>query len=134
MRIILTSLPPNFTFEDLSKLISKSLYPNYFKFMKLALTFPIGSVKCKRSISALVRIHTLNHTNMNYDGFTNLCLLAIEPDFMSTIPTAQIVSKFAETKSRQLLLSVAARELFIGGLKIIISITTNNFYLDFYNS
>ena len=29
---------------------------------------------------------------------------------------------------------VAARELFIGGLKIIISITTNNFYLDFYNS
>ena len=31
--------------------------------------------------------------------------------------------------------TVATRELFIWGvLKIIISITTNNFYLDFYNS
>ena len=28
MRMISTSLPPNFTFDDLSKLISKSLYPN----------------------------------------------------------------------------------------------------------
>ena len=104
MRMVSTSLPPNFTFEDLSKLISKSLYPNYFKLLQLALTFPIGSVKCERSISALRRIHTFNRTNMNYDRLTNLCLLAIEPNIMSSIPTAQIVSKFAETKSRRLLL------------------------------
>ena len=50
MRMISTSMPPNFTFEDLSKLILKSLYPNYLKLMQMAVTFPIGSVKCERSI------------------------------------------------------------------------------------
>ena len=66
--------------------------------MQLALTFPIGSVKCETSISTLLRIYTFNRTNMNYDRLTNLCLLAIDPNFMSSIITAQIVSKFAETK------------------------------------
>ena len=74
--------------------------------MQLALTFQIGSVKCERSILAFLQIHTFNRTNMNYlyHRLTNLCLLAIKLNFMYSIPIAQIVSKFAETKSRRLLL------------------------------
>ena len=67
--------------SDVFKFVDQAK-PNYYKLLQLALTLPVSSVKCKRTISVLRRVHNYMRTTMSDSRLTELSLLAIEKDIL----------------------------------------------------
>lgn len=71
--------------------VKKSLYPNYYKLLQLALTLPISSVKCERSISVLRRVYNYNRSIMIIDRLSNLSFFAINFHLIDPINNERII-------------------------------------------
>lgn len=65
---------------------TNQLYPNFLKLFKIALTIPIVSASCERSICAVKDIK-ISFTPMLSDVFSNISILYTEKDLSKTIPT-----------------------------------------------
>ena len=73
------------TFDDVIQRLSKQQYPNYYKLYQLALTIPVGSVSCERSISVLRRVHNYNRTTMLQSRLSASSILLIESEIMEQL-------------------------------------------------
>jgi len=71
--------------EDLTSVLSKDIYPNIFKLLKVALTLSISSSTCERSFSAMIRIKTWLKSSMLQNRFNNLAIISTENDISKTI-------------------------------------------------
>lgn len=91
--------------NTLKSIVSSASYPNFFKLLQVALTIPVGSSKCERSISAMRRVRNYLRMSMGQDRFTQLSMLAIERDLVSQLTLSELVDTFAEQKSRRIVLT-----------------------------
>ena len=71
---------------------------------QLALTFPIGSVKCERSISSLRRVHNYTRSTMGQSRLCNLAILTIESEILGSISNDKLIDQFALTGPHKILL------------------------------
>ena len=104
MSLAKVELNQNYSLDNIQTKVLQAKYPLYFKLLRLALTFPIGSVKCERSISVLRRVHNFCRTTMLQDRLSDLSLLAIESDVLANIPTSTFDEIFSNDRSRRIML------------------------------
>lgn len=91
--------------DEIIKRLSKQQYPNYYKLYQLALTLPVGSVKCERSISVLRRVHNFNRSTMSQSRLCALSILTIESELMENLNNKSLIDQFAATRRHRVLLS-----------------------------
>jgi len=89
--------------EALTSVLSKTIYPNMYKLMQVALTLPISSSTCERSFSAMRRIKTWLRSSMLQNRFNNLAIISIENDISKKIDKEAILDLFAQ-KNRYIIL------------------------------
>ena len=97
-RLIPDSKP---TLKSISAITTSNTYPNFFKLLQVAITLPIGSSTCERSISVMRRIRNYTRTTQPNNRFSSLALLAVENDITAALDSARLVDQFAESGSRR---------------------------------
>ncbi|XP_050065414.1 zinc finger MYM-type protein 1-like [Aphis gossypii] len=68
-------LSNKFGLKELKQVISKTVYPNLFKLLQVALVLPISSASCERSFSAMRRIKSWTRTTMGQERLSYLTYL-----------------------------------------------------------
>jgi len=87
--------------EDLKKLLlDKTVYPNLYSLIQVALSIPVSSATCERSFSAMRRIKTWLRTSMHQERFTNLSLIHIKREISNNICTDNILDEFSKKDRR----------------------------------
>ncbi|XP_060856949.1 zinc finger MYM-type protein 1-like [Metopolophium dirhodum] len=89
-------LSNKFGLKELKQVISKTVYPNLFKLLQVALVLPISSASCERSFSATRRIKSWTRTTMGQERLSDLSIIHIESDLV--IDKDIMLNKFAENK------------------------------------
>lgn len=67
-------------YETLKQNISKSVFPNLYKLLQVAISIPISSATCEQSFSVMRKVKTWR-TSMLQEKFNNSSILYIEKDF-----------------------------------------------------
>ena len=62
---------------------------------QLALSLPVGSVKCERSISTLRRVHNYSRVTIQQSRLCELSLLSIESQILETLSVESIIDELA---------------------------------------
>ncbi|XP_060866715.1 zinc finger MYM-type protein 1-like [Metopolophium dirhodum] len=70
-------LSNKFGLKELKQVISKTVYPNLFKLLQVALVLPISSASCERSFSAMRRIKSWTRTTMGQERLSDLSIIHI---------------------------------------------------------
>ncbi|XP_025410180.1 uncharacterized protein LOC112683377 [Sipha flava] len=71
-------------YETIKQNISKTVFPNLYKLLQVAITIPISSATCERSFSAMRKVKWLR-TSMLQEKFNNSSILYIEKDINTDI-------------------------------------------------
>ncbi|CAH1731843.1 unnamed protein product [Aphis gossypii] len=101
INIIRLNKQENVELEDLKKLLlDKTVYPNLYSLLQVALSIPVSSATCERSFSAMRRIKTWLRTSMHQERFTNLSLIHIEREISNNICTDNILDEFSKKDRR----------------------------------
>ncbi|KAF0763464.1 zinc finger MYM-type protein 1-like [Aphis craccivora] len=66
--------------KRLQSIVEKSVFPNLYKMLHLALSVPTSSASCERTFSAMRRINTYIRSTMLPNRFSKLSIIAIETD------------------------------------------------------
>jgi len=66
------------TLNYIKKVLTKNVFPNFYKLFQVAMTIPISSSFCERSFSAMRRIKIWLRTSMLQERFNNTSILYIE--------------------------------------------------------
>ncbi|XP_022178595.1 uncharacterized protein LOC111039389 [Myzus persicae] len=62
-------------YNTIKQNISKSVFPNLYKLLQVAITIPISSATCERSFSAMRKVKTWLRTSMLQEKFNNSSIL-----------------------------------------------------------
>ena len=90
----------NITLVELKKVIEAEVYPNLYKLLKVALTLPVSSASCERSLSAMKRIKNWLRNSMSQEKFTNLSIIHIERQFSNNLCIEDVLNDFAKCNHR----------------------------------
>lgn len=80
-------------YNTIKQNISKSVFPNLYKLLQVAITIPISSATCERSFSAMRKVKTWLRTSMLQEKFNNSSILYIEKDI--NINIEKVIDIFA---------------------------------------
>lgn len=86
--------------EVLRRELNRQCYPQYYRLVQLALTLPVGTASAERSFSAMRRIRNWLRSTMSQDRLSSLAVLNIESDLTAKLKPDDIVSIFADAKTR----------------------------------
>ncbi|XP_022178701.1 uncharacterized protein LOC111039468 [Myzus persicae] len=64
-------------YNTIKQNISKSVFPNLYKLLQVAITIPISSATCERSFSAMRKVKTWLRTSMLQEKFNNSSILPL---------------------------------------------------------
>lgn len=77
------------------------VFPNIYVAYRLLITIAIANCETERSFSALKRIKNMYRSTMTHERLTSLSRLCIEKDLLRSLDFDDIISEFAEVKSRK---------------------------------
>jgi len=81
-------------YETIKQNISKSVFPNLYKLLQVAISIPISLATCERSFSAMHKIKTWLRISMLQEKFNNSSILYIEKDI--NINIENVIDVFAD--------------------------------------
>ena len=91
---------PKVKFPRRSIKCNKDMYPNLCVLLKICCTIPTTSCECKRSASALRRLHTFSRASMTQERLSSLALMYIH--YLTDIDLEEAVDLFAKKHPRRL--------------------------------
>ena len=89
------------TIDVIQKELTKTIYPQYYRMVQLALTLPVGTATAERSFSAMRRIRNYLRSTMRDERFSSLALLNIESDLTAALVPEDIVRTYANSGNRR---------------------------------
>jgi hypothetical protein len=81
-------------------IVEKSVFPNLYKMLHLALAVPTSSVSYERTFSAMRRINTYIRSTILPNRFSKLAIISIEKDLSNILNKEDILNKFDNTERR----------------------------------
>ena len=90
-----------FNMEKVYGLLDQDVFPTLKKIFQAALTVPVTSCNCERSISCLRRVKTWLRTKMTQERLDHLSVLAIERDTYTACTDEELVAAFDSMKGRR---------------------------------
>lgn len=78
----------------------EQVFPNIYTAYRLLLPIPIANCETERSFSVLKRIKNMYRSTMTDERLSSLSRLSIERDLLRSLDFNDIISEFAEVKSR----------------------------------
>lgn len=89
-------LTEKFVSKELKQVYSKTVYPNLFKLLQVALVLRISSASCESSFSVMRRIQSWTRTTMGQERLSDLSVIHIERDIVFN--NEIILNKYAENQ------------------------------------
>ena len=83
----------------------KNAFPNLVRLLQIILTIAVSSSSCERSFSSLKRIKTWLRTTMSESRLVDLATISIERNLSSKLSLDDVVTAFAATGERRILLA-----------------------------
>jgi hypothetical protein len=86
--------------KQLKSIVKKSVFPNLYKMLHLALAVPTSSASCERTFLVIRRKNTYIRSTILLNRFSKLAIIAIERNLSNILNKEDILNKFTNTERR----------------------------------
>ncbi|KAF7650104.1 hypothetical protein LDENG_00131290 [Lucifuga dentata] len=86
------------------------MFPTLRALFQVAVTIPVSSCSCERSLSALRRLHTWLRNTMDQDRLNHLAVMSIEKSRLAAIDQDKVIDRSAQMTRRYTLMLPSSQQ------------------------